>query len=74
MTEERVKENHNQNMCEKHKIKKDYLFCMESRCRDRLCCEKCYSEDNKHNLHKEDKGDEEMEETKEMEEINKKGK
>ena len=42
----------NQNECEKHQLNKDYLFCLESRCRDRLCCVKCHFEDSLHRNHK----------------------
>jgi len=28
--------------CDKHKIKKDFLFCFDKDCEDRLTCEKCF--------------------------------
>ena len=38
--------------CEKHQIKKDYLFCSNSRCKDRLVCKKCFHIDQDHIGHK----------------------
>ena len=40
------------NICEKHQEKKDYIFCLERECRNRLCCEKCHFEDSLHKGHK----------------------
>jgi len=37
--------------CSKHKIKKDYLFCLESGCSNRLTCKKCYEQDHQHLNH-----------------------
>lgn len=37
--------------CEKHQMKRDYLFCLDQTCRDRLTCMKCYMRDQKHNGH-----------------------
>ena len=38
--------------CEKHQLKKDFVFCLESDCHDRLVCMKCYVLDQKHNGHR----------------------
>jgi len=38
--------------CQKHQIKKDFVFCLESDCDDRLVCMKCYVLDQKHDDHK----------------------
>ena len=38
--------------CEKHKLKNNFIFCLETDCQDRLACEKCYVLDQKHNGHK----------------------
>ena len=38
--------------CEKHKMKKDFIFCLESDCDDRLVCMKCYVFDKKHDRHR----------------------
>ena len=42
----------NQNICEIHQIKKDYLFCLEQNCEDRLCCIECYAKENLHKEHR----------------------
>jgi len=28
--------------CKKHHLKKDFIFCLEDGCKDRLACKKCY--------------------------------
>jgi len=38
--------------CEKHKLKKDYLLCLDDGCEDRLVCEKCFHIQHKHQNHK----------------------
>ena len=38
--------------CQKHQIKKDFVFCLESDCDDRLVCMNCFVLDQKHNGHK----------------------
>ena len=38
--------------CEKHKISKNFVFCLEKGCHDGLACEKCYALDKKHIDHK----------------------
>lgn len=34
--------------CQKHKLKKGCVFCLETGCRDRLVCEKCIMIDKQH--------------------------
>jgi len=38
--------------CENHQLKKDFVFCLEPGCNDRLVCKKCYVLDRKHDRHK----------------------
>ena len=38
--------------CEKHKLDKNFLFCLEQDCHDRLACKKCNVLDNQHCNHR----------------------
>ena len=38
--------------CKKHNLKKDFIFCLEPDCEDRLVCKKCYLIDQQHFTHK----------------------
>ncbi len=33
-------------------MKRDYLFCLENECEERLCCIECYVKDNLHKNHR----------------------
>jgi len=37
--------------CEKHKISKNFVFCLEKGCEDGLACKKCCILDKKHTDH-----------------------
>jgi len=39
-------------VCYKHDLKKNYLFCLENGCEQRLGCELCYLEDQEHQGHR----------------------
>ena len=38
--------------CDKHQLRRNYVFCLESKCDDGLVCERCFVLDQKHNGHK----------------------
>ena len=38
--------------CEHHNKKKDYLFCLNNSCRERLVCDRCNARENIHRDHK----------------------
>ena len=38
--------------CEYHNKKKDYLFCLNHACRERLVCDKCNARENLHRDHR----------------------
>ena len=38
--------------CQKHQMKKDFVFCLDSDCDDRLVCVQCFVLDQKHIGHR----------------------
>jgi len=38
--------------CQKHQLKKDSVFCLDSDCYDRLVCMMCYVLDKEHDNHR----------------------
>lgn len=38
-------------ICKKHNKQKNFLFCIEQSCKERLTCNKCYIKDKIHNDH-----------------------
>lgn len=37
--------------CKKHRLSKDFIFCLDKGCDDRLVCKKCHVLDEKHSGH-----------------------